>query len=274
MEALADTAHKVVAYDWRGGAPDERLLCLARSSDAVFLALHGGDGEGGALQGALDQAGIFHYTGSDARGAALALDKAKAKQCVSAAGVPVAEGAVWQGGKMPQGLPFPVIVKPLFGGSSVGLKKIESAADLIACKISEPLLVEEFLGGREFTVGVLNGAVLPVIEIIPNGGTYDYKHKYTAGATRELCPAPIEKEKAEHLKDLALRAFRALGLRDFARMDFKENAKGQPYFLEANTLPGLTRTSLLPLAATTAGLPFATLCEQMASLAATRKNRP
>ena len=271
MEALAGTPHSVVACDWRGGTPSDRLLRLARACDAVFLALHGGDGEGGTLQQALEDAGVFHYTGSDARSAALALDKARAKACVQRAGVPVARGEILSSQKRTLDLPFPMIIKPLLGGSSVGLKKIDSLYAFREYEITEPMLAAEFLGGREFTVGILNETALPVVEIIPKGGTYDYAHKYTAGATLELCPAPLEKEKAERLKSLALCAFRALGLRDFARIDFKENDKGEPCFLEANTLPGLTRTSLLPLAAKTASIPFPLLCEHMANQAAKRK---
>ena len=120
----------------------------------------------------------------------------------------------------------------------------------------------------------LNGRALPVTEIIPRGGLYDYEHKYTPGATRELCPAPIDRAKAEHLQALALCAFEALGLRDFARIDFKESQRGTACFLEANTLPGLTATSLLPLAAEANGIPFPRLCEFRADMAAKRKRKP
>lgn len=271
IEAFAGTAHRVIACDYRGAVPSAPLLRLAGESDAVFLALHGGDGEGGVLQSALERAGLFHYTGTDARGAALALDKASAKRCVSEVGVPIAQGAIWQPGAPHPAIPLPAIVKPVFGGSSVGLKKVKSESELAACPLSEPLLMEEFLSGREFTVGILGDEALPAVEIIPRGGIYDYKHKYTAGATKEICPAPIDKEKAAMLKDFAMRAFRALGLRDFARIDFKENTEGTPCFLEANTLPGLTETSLLPLAASAAGISFPALIDRMAQAAAKRK---
>ncbi|MBR2010144.1 MAG: D-alanine--D-alanine ligase [Clostridia bacterium] len=271
IKALSDTAHRVIACDYRDPVPSAPLLRLARESDAVFLALHGGDGEGGVLQAALEQAGIFHYTGSDARGASRALDKANAKHCVGKVGIPVARGEIWQPKAPPPAISLPAIVKPLYGGSSVGLKRIESESDLAACTVCEPLLAEEFLSGREFTVGILGDQALPAVEIIPCGGIYDYEHKYTAGATKELCPAPVSKEKAALLRELAMRAFLALGLRDFARIDFKENAEGTPCFLEANTLPGLTETSLLPLAASRAGIPFPALIEHMAKSAAKRK---
>ena len=274
IEAFAETEHTVTAHDWRGGVPDKGLLRLAQESDAVFLSLHGGDGEGGMLQTALESAGVFHYTGSDSKGAARALDKAIAKRYVAAAGVPVARGDVWQVGQAAPDVPYPAIAKPLFGGSSVGLTRIEAKTDLASLTCDEPLLVEEYLAGREFTVGILGNNALPAVEIIPGGGIYDYHHKYTEGATRELCPAPITKEKADRLCTLALRAFKALDLRDYARIDFKENAAGHPCFLEANTLPGLTVTSLLPLAAKAVGISFPALCEYMAACAAKRKRKP
>ena len=274
IEAFSKTEHRVLSLHWSGETPSQVLLSLAQKSDAVFLALHGGTGEGGALQRALEQGGIFHYTGSDATGSALALDKARAKAAVAAVGVPVARGAVWEPFDPPPEISLPAIAKPLLGGSSVGLHHVRERADLLAARSSEPLLLEEYLPGREFTVSVLEGKTLPAVEIIPDGGVYDYEHKYTPGATRELCPAPIDAALAERLDALALSAFRALGLRDLARIDFKLNAQGEPCFLEANTLPGLTATSLLPLAAKTAGIPFPSLCDRLAALAAKRKRKP
>ena len=269
-EALLQAGHRVEAFDIRE-APDCDLLCRLAEADAVFLALHGGDGEGGRLQAALDAAGITHYTGSDALGAASAMNKQTAKRIVTRAGVPVAEDVLWQVGTPPPELHFPAIVKPLLGGSSVGLYTARESSDLIPP--TEPMLAEALLTGREYTVGLLDGQALPVVEIRPRGGIYDYRHKYTAGATEELCPAPLEPTKAALLQQWATTAFEALALRDFARMDFKENDAGTPCFLEANTLPGLTATSLLPLAAATAGLDFPTLCTRMAELAAGRKNQ-
>lgn len=272
IEAFSTAHHRVIAYDWQGGTPSEDLLRLAGTCDAVFLALHGGDGEGGCLQAALESAGVFHYTGTGPAGAALALDKAKAKALVSRVGVPVARGAVWEPKAPPPEISLPAIVKPNCGGSSVGLKKVICHQDFTTLERGdEPLLVEEYLGGREFTVGILGKTALPVVEIVPNGGVYDYAHKYTVGATREICPAALDGEQTANLKDLALRAFSALHLRDFARIDFKENAAGVPCFLEANTLPGLTETSLLPQAASAVGLSYLALCEHMAKAAAKRK---
>lgn len=271
LEAFGKTRHRLLAYDYRGGKLTEEITTTMRHADAVLLMLHGGEGEGGGLQRALEQANIYHYAGTDPIGSALALDKARAKARVTKAGVPVAAGVIWQPQGKPPAVRLPAVIKPLSGGSSVGLLKVERADELAAFTPNEPMLLEEYLSGREFTVGVLGDTALPAVEIIPHGGMYDYQHKYTPGATEELCPAPISAEKAELLKKLALVSFRTLGLRDFARIDFKENAAGVPCFLEANTLPGMTETSLLPLAAGAAGFSFTALCTHMAECAARRR---
>ena len=271
IDAFAGSEHTVTAHDHRGGLPREEVLAAMRASDAVFLGLHGGEGEGGVLQSALETAGIFHYTGTAPAGAALALDKARARAAVEKAGVPIARGTVWMPDAPPPSVTLPVMAKPVSGGSSVGLCKINTAAELSALSPTDPLLLEEYLTGREFTVGVLEGKPLPPVEIIPHGGIYDYTHKYTPGATAELCPAPISEKQAQRLAALAMTAYHTLGLRDFARIDFKESANGTPCFLEANTLPGLTKTSLLPLAAGASGISYLTLCVRMASAAAKRK---
>ena len=269
--ALAGTQHRVLALDYRGGKLSTALCEAMRQADAVFLALHGGEGEGGILQSRLEQAGIFHYTGAGPEAAALALDKGRAKAAVAAAGVPVAAGGVWLPQQAPPACPLPAILKPLCGGSSVGLSQVADAATLSALAPTAPMLLEEYLSGREYSVSVFCGRVLPIVEIRPQGGVYDYAHKYTPGATEELCPAPIDQDKTALLCRLATTAYHALGLRDAARIDFKEDAAGHPRFLEANTLPGLTSTSLLPLAAKTDGIPFPALCVAMAEAAAARR---
>ena len=264
--ALSSLGHTVDLVDWRGELP---LQCLDRlkKSDAVFLALHGGKGEGGALQAALEENGIFHYTGSRSRAAALAMNKVLAKQIVAKSGVPVPAGAVWHIGEDRAPVTPPLIVKSLSGGSSEGLRLFQNERELAGFLPDKPVLAESYLSGREYTVGILDGEVLPVVEITVHGGLYDYRHKYERGAALEVCPAPISTEKTVLLQALAKKAFQALGLRDVARIDFKENDKGEVFFLEANTLPGMTDTSLLPLAASVAGYPFEMLCEKMAFLA-------
>lgn len=259
--------HRAVLFDTKDGLPGRDALAGA---DAVFLALHGGDGEDGRVQRQLEEMGIFHYTGSAPDASALAMRKDRAKAVVAAAGIYVAAGGVLPPGKLPE-FQEPMVLKPLCGGSSVGLVRVETRGELPRKPFFEPMLFERLLPGREYSVGLLVHTALPVVEIRPSGGVYDYAHKYTAGATSELCPAPIPAQKTAYLQRTALRAAGVLGLRDYARIDFKEDETGTPCFLEANTLPGMTGESLLPLAAKAAGISFADLCETMAALAAVRK---
>ena len=269
-EALREKGHNVQGIDACDALPSAALIEQARHADAVFLCFHGGAGEDGHWQATLENAGVLHYTGSDAAASALAMDKPRAKACVARFGVPCAKGALWRAGTPPPDLEFPFIVKPPRGGSSIGFCVIKNEQDLEKLVPLGDLLYESYLPGREYSVGVLEGRALPPIEIQPQEGVYDYTHKYTQGATRELCPAPVSTARLVRLQNLAMISFRALGLRDFARIDFKEDAAGEICFLEANTLPGMTQTSLLPLAAATRGIPFASLCEKMAKLAAQR----
>ena len=269
--ALLEKGHTVEAVDARGEGPDAVLLESARCADAVFLCFHGGAGEDGRWQAALERAGVFHYTGSDARGSALAMDKPRAKECVRRCGVPCAKDALWRIGEACPEMELPFIVKPCRGGSSVGFQIVKSHEEGKNLTSFEDLLCEKYLSGREYSVGVLEGRALPPVEICPQNGIYDYAHKYTQGATREVCPAPLTPVRLAELQNLAQICFAALGLRDFARIDFKEDAQGVPHFLEANTLPGMTETSLLPLGASVRGIDFAALCEKMAVLAKMRK---
>lgn len=269
--ALARLGHEILLFDYRFGRFPENLLQACRRADAVFLALHGGAGEDGRLQAELERHGIYHYTGSDPTASRLAMDKAAAKARVAEMGVPVAAGAVWIPGRPMPRLAFPLALKPLSGGSSVGLILAENATRLATFSPTEPMLCEAYLPGAEYTVGVLNGRALPVVEIRPHSGRYDYEAKYTKGATLELCPAPMPPQAAETIQQLALLAFEALGLRDYARVDFKCDGSGKPHFLEANTLPGMTGTSLLPLAAATAHMEFSELAEEISGMAAARK---
>ena len=271
-KALRDRGHSVLTVDYRQDPLEGWLIARLRCADAVFLALHGGAGEDGSLQAELEEWGIYHYTGSAPAGAGLAMDKDAAKRAVAAMGVPIPQGVVLrQGVQKPQPPGFPAVIKPLCGGSSVGLRFLQSEQEYAALEVSESLLCERFLSGREFTVGVLDGQALPVVEICPVGGVYDYHHKYTPGATEELCPAPITAEQSDSLQSLARVIFASLGLRDIARIDFREDERGQPYFLEANVTPGMTATSLLPLAAHAEGIDFPELCECLAYLASKRK---
>ncbi|MBQ8357296.1 MAG: D-alanine--D-alanine ligase [Clostridia bacterium] len=271
--ALRDAGHTVTLIDHQSKrlADASELLRSAREADAVFLALHGGAGEDGTLQKELEAQGIFHYTGSAPRGAAIAMRKDLAKARVAAVGVPVAKGVTLSHKTALPPLPLPLAVKPTAGGSSVGLYFVKTVEEWQKITPCGGILCEEYLPGREYTVGILGGRALPVVEIRPLGGAYDYEHKYTAGASEELCPAPLSPQKAGYLTGLALSAYGALGLRDYARIDFREDEGAEPRFLEANTLPGMTETSLFPLAASAAGISFPQLCEIMATSAAKRK---
>ena len=272
-EALRRGKHTVHAVQMDTEMPDAALLQGAQAADCVFLCLHGGTGEDGHWQEALEKAGVWHYTGSGPVASALAMDKPRAKECVKALGVPVARGCVWRMGKPAPKMPFPFVVKPCSGGSSVGFSVINDEEELGKLTPSGDLLCEEYLPGREYSVAVWNGRALPPVEIRPRGGVYDYAHKYEVGASEELCPAPLSAPRLARLQNLALVCFCALGLRDFARVDFKENTCGELCFLEANTLPGMTATSLFPLAARTVGISMEGLCEGIARTAAERKRQ-
>jgi D-alanine-D-alanine ligase len=159
------------------------------------------------------------------------------------------------------------MVKDIAGGSSEGLRLLRTDDEVAAYCPTRPMLAEEYLSGREYTVGVIDGRALPVVEIKVDDGLYDFAHKYEQGAASEICPAALSAGKTAYLQSLATAVYAVLGLRDVARVDFKEDARGRVCFLEANTLPGMTETSLLPLAAQNAGLSFPMLCERLARLA-------
>ena len=271
-DALRARGHTVNGFDLCKMVLSPEMCRVLRDSDAVFLALHGGAVEDGRFQRALAKEGIHHYSGSGPDASALAMRKDAAKARVAEFGIPVARGKrIGRGDRLPKDIGLPVVLKPIAGGSSVGLKILSSAAEIAELCAEEELLCEEYLSGREYSVSILEGKALPPVEIRPRNGVYDNHHKYTPGATEEICPALLSPLASEYLKTLARAAFVALGLRDYARIDFRENAAGMPRFLEANSLPGLTPTSLLPLAAEVAGIPFPILCERIAALAAARK---
>ena len=273
--ALLGKGEDAFALMLDGELPSVGEYAQMRESDAVFLVLHGGAGEDGRLQRALEAQGIYHYTGTGAEGSLFAMNKAEAKRAVAAFGVRVADGVELEmaGGKVP--LAFPFVIKPRNGGSSQGLRVLYTQADWDALPTpSEPFLCEDYLSGREFSVGVLGGRALPPVEICTEGALYDYAHKYTKGATEELCPAPVSSVRRAELQNMALLAFEALGLRDYARIDLKEDANGRLCFLEANTLPGMTECSLLPLAGRAAGYDMGALCLRMAHMAAKRRRIP
>ncbi|MBQ7378355.1 MAG: D-alanine--D-alanine ligase [Clostridia bacterium] len=252
------------------------VIPLCKYADVVFMALHGDMGENGQLQATLDSFGI-RYTGSGYAGSLLAMDKDLSKKILVGAGVPTPEwGMVDLIAGIPDAPPahigYPCVVKPCSGGSSVGVSMVENAAEFAdamsaAAKYERYVLVEKKIEGRELTVGILAGEVLPAIEIIPKEGFYDYANKYQGGKTEEICPAPIDESTRVLVGELTLRAFDALRLGGYARFDWMLDAKGGLWCLEANTLPGMTPTSLLPQMAEKIGLDYDSLCEKLVQLA-------
>jgi len=248
-------------------------LPVVQGADVLFLALHGGTGEGGTLQAILDVIGV-PYTGSGPLASALAMDKDLSKRLFRDAGVPV---PAWfmtpvEPRDVTTALGWPVIVKPSKQGSTVGLTLVRQAKDLdaairFAAQYDDAVLVEQFIPGRELTVGVLGDVPLPVGEIVPKHELFDYECKYTPGMSEETFPAKLDTKLARQLQALALTAHRALKLGGYSRIDFRMSPDGDIFCLEANTLPGMTRTSLYPQAARAAGIEFPELCERLCRLA-------
>lgn len=253
-----------------GSRIGKNVLEICKAADISFLALHGEDGENGKLQATMDMHGI-QYTGSGYLGSAIAMNKEVTKIMLRSSGIPVPEGVVLSKGEYAE-VGFPCVVKPCSGGSSVGTSmvgsKSEYAAALeLAFKYEDHVLVERFIKGRELTVGVMGGKAMPVIEIIPKAGWYDYKNKYQAGLTEEICPAPISAEDTERVQRLAERVHTALMIDVYCRADFlMDNDSGELYCLEANTLPGMTPTSLIPQMGREQGLDFGEVCEKIIKL--------
>lgn len=259
---------KAMRGDWEKCFFGPNVITLCQRADIVFMALHGENGENGKIQAYFDLMGI-NYTGTDYVSSALCMDKGLAKDIFYKHGIPTPRGIrLKKGERETEKVPFPCIVKACSGGSSVGVSVAENEAEYEAAKAEgycydDEIIIEEYIDGREFSVGVLDGTALPVIEIEPLTGFYDYKNKYQAGSSIETCPADIPNEKAEELKQCAEAAFRALRLKKYARMDFMMGKNGQIYCLEANTMPGMTPTSLLPQEAAAAGMSYEALCERL-----------
>lgn len=242
---------------------------LCALADVVFLGLHGACGEDGRIQAALELMGI-PYTGSGYLGSAIAMDKDLTKQLAAAAGVRTPK---WQmvyydrGDTLMQAenVGLPCVVKPVDSGSSIGVAIAHTQEELSAAlDVNRPLgraIVEQYIKGREIDVGVLKGQGLPSIEIRPKHGFYDYVNKYQAGATVEICPSPIEPAIEAELRRTAVKVHNLLGLKTYSRSDYIVDEKGDVYFLEMNTLPGMTPTSLMPQEAAAIGIDYKTLCQ-------------
>jgi len=269
--ALRSLGHHVRELD-----PGDETWQLPTPTDVVFLALHGTYGEDGTVQRRLETMGV-PYTGCDPEGSRVAFDKVLTKQRCLAAGVRTPRytvlstaTATWPPGWRP-----PVVLKPVRQGSSVGLQIVGQPEGLLpglteSLRYDREVLIEERIDGREVTVGILDDRALPVIEVRPKDGPLDYRNKYTKGATEYFLPAAFDPAASERIQAAALGAYRAIGGRDYARVDLMVPPGGEPMVLEVNTLPGMTELSLLPMAAGAAGYSFPALCQKMIDLAQRR----
>lgn len=247
------------------------VLKICSAADIVFMSLHGENGENGKIQAVFDLFGI-RYTGTEYLGSALAMDKGLSKQLFRVSDIPSPEGIlVKEDAVTLENISLPCVVKPCCGGSSVGVSIVNTIEELrkalaqAFCYESE-VIVETYIQGREFSVAVLGGEALPIIEIAPKEGFYDYEHKYTAGKTDEICPARLEEGIGLKMQEIAVRVGEALKLGTYYRADFLLDEGENIYCLEANTLPGMTATSLLPQEALAAGMSFEMLCEKIIRL--------
>jgi D-alanine-D-alanine ligase len=266
--ALRQGGYRVTGLEVHGtdiALPPDTGLCVNM--------IHGTFGEDGGLQALLDARGIA-YTGEGAAASRVAFDKLASKKLFEAAGVPTPRWEVLASGERPT-LPLPVVIKAPREGSSVGVHLVREPAALEpaladCAALDREILVEELIEGRELTVGVVGDRAMAVVEIRPHEGFYDYAHKYTKGASEYFCPAPLDDVTARRVQETALAAHRALGLEVYSRVDVLLRADGAPFVLEANTIPGMTETSLLPKAAAAAGMDFLSLCEEIAGLSLQR----
>jgi D-alanine-D-alanine ligase len=279
-DALEDRGHDVLRLD-----VDADLVhrLTEERVDVAFLTLHGSAGEDGTIQSMLELLGI-PYTGPDVLASSLAWNKPIAQGLYRRAGIDVPEnvtlsqqafremGAAAAVGRVADELGMPLVVKPATGGSSLGLSIVPSgdrlpAAIVGAFSYADQVLIERFVQGTEVAVSLLDGEAMPVVEIQPKEGVYDFSARYTAGATEFHAPARLDDTTTARCQDVAVRAYQAIGARHVSRADMIVDADGTPWLLELDTCPGLTSTSLLPLAAQAAGLDFADLCERLVALA-------
>ncbi len=273
-KALRSAGIEVVDVDVR----DENFK-LPDDVDLAFITIHGTFGEDGQVQKILETRGIA-YTGEGVKGSELAFDKIRSKEKFIEHGVPTPKSEVITAGGRPT-IPMPIVVKPPRQGSTVGVYIIKNEAELDSAlaevaKFDRELLVEEFIQGRELTIGILGDQALPIIEIIPKSGFYDFNNKYpflnpqAGGGADHVCPAKIDDAKTKEIQALALRAHRSLGLQVYSRVDVLLPENGGPTVLEANTIPGMTEASLLPEAAAVAGISYVDLCLRIIELSRAR----
>src|SRR5205809_471420 len=247
--------------------------------DLAFIALHGTFGEDGQVQKILEDRGIA-YTGDGVEESKLAFDKIRSKEKFIEYGVSTPESEVLYTGQRPR-MEVPIVVKPSRQGSTVGIRIVKKSEELDAAlgeatKFDNDLLIEKFIPGRELTIGILGDQALPILEIIPKGGFYNFTNKYpflnpqAGGGAEHVCPAKIDEKKTAEIQQLALRAFRAVGGRVYGRVDVILSDSGEPFVLEVNTIPGMTEASLLPEAAAAAGIGYSDLCTRIIALSRAR----
>jgi len=276
-KALRSLGADVVDVDIR----DENFP-LPKDVDLAFITIHGTFGEDGQLQKILEDRGI-PYTGDGVEGSRTAFDKILSKEKFQRHSVVTPKWEVVEVGQRPE-IPVPLVVKPSRQGSTVGVVIVKNQSELESAmkeagKYDRKLLVEKFVSGRELTIGILGDQALPILEIIPKGGFYDFNTKYPflnpqAGASAEhVCPAEIDAGKTKKIQELALQAFRALGLVVYGRVDIILSGTGDPFVLEVNTIPGMTEASLLPEAAAAAGIKYVNLCQRIIELSRARRER-
>ena len=272
--ALRSLGAEVAEIDVR----DENFQ-LPSDVDLAFLTIHGTFGEDGQLQRILERRGIA-YTGEGVEGSRTAFDKIRSKEKFREHGVTTPLWEVIHPGQRPT-IPLPIVVKPPREGSTVGVVIVKNEAEIEsaiseAAKYGRELLVEQFVPGRELTIGILGDEALPIIEIIPKGGFYGFTNKYpflnpqAGGGAEHVCPAKIDAEKTKEIQELALRAFRAAGLQVYGRVDVILSESGEPFILEINNIPGMTEASLLPEAAAVAGISYIDLCARIIALSRAR----
>jgi D-alanine-D-alanine ligase len=273
-KALRSLGAEVVDVDVR----DENFS-LPKDVDLAFITIHGTFGEDGQLQKILEERGV-PYTGDGVEASLAAFDKILSKEKFREHNVITPEWEVIQVGERPA-ISVPLVVKPARQGSTVGVVIVKNESELDSAmaeagKYDRKLLIEKFVPGRELTIGVLGDQALPILEIIPKGGFYDFNNKYpflnpqAGGGAEHVCPAKIDPNKTKQIQELALRAFRALGLVVYARVDVLLSDSGDPFVLEANTIPGMTEASLLPEAGAAAGISYIDLCVRIIELSRAR----
>ncbi len=276
LDALKDAGYKATAVVYDGPGLVQELYEI--KPDLVFLALHGKFGEDGTVQGLLETMAL-PYTGAGVTGSAIAIDKAITKKLLKYHNIPTAEFVTLTKGADASSvgrIGYPVVVKPATQGSTIGMSFVYSEEELapaleLAFSHDVEAVVEKYIEGREVTAGILDGNALPLVEIVPKSGVYDYDAKYLTHDTKYVCPAELDEALEKRVKALAKEVFSVLQGYGYARVDFRVDREGNPYVLEMNTLPGMTSTSLLPKAAQAAGLSFVQLIELMLEGALRRK---